>query len=635
MDGATLIKVEGNDLEGKIKDDASSGSISSSSVLDSAHTSSHEPNSRIPLKLETVNSEVVKMKTEQPFPSQEPLQRINKKSIFEQESSRVEEDGLSYYCSELCNSAGKGIKLYASEKSLQIHMNKDHPSTPPFKCKVCLKVCKSSSDFQIHSRSHLKPTLPFKCEECFLAFRDKCSLNLHLVRKHDYSSEKLNVKVFHCDMCSKRYYKKWALERHVVSVHVVDKAFECHVCSSTFIEQEELLKHIKCHDTPPANVCDVCSKAYKTKNNLLCHLGVHHHHFFHCDKCSKSFSDKSEFDVHSELELKVEYPCQICNEICPSQCSLTLHIQEIHNSTAELQTQEDKIKTSAEEFKCELCFKKFDRKSYIVAHRRQAHSHSQWPCSKCWKTFKTHCDMKTHELNHEGIKPHQCKSCDKSFSGLMKLKVHENNTHSNTKHYKCQLCPQSFGASLSLKLHMAKYHGGNKPFKCHLCTTSCVTQGHLKTHLMSHRTKRLFPCEICSKSLKTRYSLKTHVTKVHAPNPEKVRRHGESLVFVCNLCPFETKEDKHVAAHYNTHGFPKITLLRESLSSGAGKLDLPQTVKFDGKMKCVRCMEKRYKCSICSKYFASLWSFRVHCKVHLNENPYPNICSRRLVVKLI
>ena len=56
---------------------------------------------------------------------------------------------------------------------------------------------------------------------------------------------------------------------------------------------------------------------------------------------------------------------------------------------------------------------------------------------------------------------------------------------------------------------------------------------------------------------------------------------------MCKLCPFETEEHKQVASHYNDHGLPKITLLKETESSGAVKMNLPE------KTMLVRCIDKR------------------------------------------
>lgn len=63
------------------------------------------------------------------------------------------------------------------------------------------------------------------------------------------------------------------------------------------------------------------------------------------------------------------------------------------------------------EYECEICKKKFSKRSYLQAHTN-THK-NQFPCKRkdCSVICSTSYALKIHETDHEGSKPFLCVTC--------------------------------------------------------------------------------------------------------------------------------------------------------------------------------------------------------------------------------
>ena len=117
-----------------------------------------------------------------------------------------------------------------------------------------------------------------------------------------------------------------------------------------------------------------------------------------------------------------------------------------------------KIHDDSKSFKCDVCFKVFDRNSNLVQHYR----------------------------THTGEKPFNCQLCDSKFAQKIHLVRHQA-THSDIKSFKCSICPEDrfFKTKDGLSHHMVFHYEPNffcshYDYKCH---TKCCLNRHEKTHL--------------------------------------------------------------------------------------------------------------------------------------------------------
>ena len=70
-------------------------------------------------------------------------------------------------------------------------------------------------------------------------------------------------------------------------------------------------------------------------------------------------------------------------------------------------------------------------------------------------------------LVHTGIKEHQCEVCEKKFSRKSNLNVHIL-THTKVKAHECDICKKKFNLKGDLVSHF-RIHLGEKPYGCAEC----------------------------------------------------------------------------------------------------------------------------------------------------------------------
>ena len=144
-------------------------------------------------------------------------------------------------------------------------------------------------------------------------------------------------------------------------------------------------------------------------------------------------------------------------------------------------------------FSCELCPKKFKRKTHCTAHYKLFHSHVRsFLCCKCPKLFKLRHHLNEHEITH-GEKSFSCSDCTKSFFTKKSLKSHMK-THME-KDLFCEFCILKFKHKCNLKSHI-KTHTEKKKWKCGECQKLFLTIHYLKSHLLkTHKNMSFFQSE--------------------------------------------------------------------------------------------------------------------------------------------
>uniref|UniRef100_A0A0N4ZGB1 C2H2-type domain-containing protein n=1 Tax=Parastrongyloides trichosuri TaxID=131310 RepID=A0A0N4ZGB1_PARTI len=139
------------------------------------------------------------------------------------------------------------INVFTNDNSISLWRdeanNKKSSSRPTViaKCGVCGLVVQHPSKIKQHAQTHLK-IKPFTCEICDEKFSRKCSLNLHIKRKHK------ELKEFPCTWeCGKSFPTIGLLNEHVRFNHSGMRRYKCTVleCGSLFVRRQQLLSHLK------------------------------------------------------------------------------------------------------------------------------------------------------------------------------------------------------------------------------------------------------------------------------------------------------------------------------------------------------------------------------------------------------
>ena len=98
-----------------------------------------------------------------------------------------------------------------------------------------------------------------------------------------------------CILCNKIYSDKYALKRHVDTVHQGTTESICRSCGRTFDSKEELKNHMKFHKLP----CNLCNKIYSDKKALKRHVEtVHQGKAESCEICGKKYKEKRQIKYH-------------------------------------------------------------------------------------------------------------------------------------------------------------------------------------------------------------------------------------------------------------------------------------------------------------------------------------------------
>ena len=95
----------------------------------------------------------------------------------------------------------------------------------------------------------------------------KTKLIIHLKRH-------LNIKSFHCPICSKNFSEKGNMKIHV-RTHTNERPYPCEFCPKKFKTFGQLKDHRATHSGLRPFLCEKCGKKFGRKSVLFVHLGTH------------------------------------------------------------------------------------------------------------------------------------------------------------------------------------------------------------------------------------------------------------------------------------------------------------------------------------------------------------------------
>lgn len=292
----------------------------------------------------------------------------------------------------------------------------------------------------------------------------------------------------------------------------------------------------------------------------------------------------------------IEYECDYCGKKFPTKMQIYRHV-ETHN-------------TARRTFVCKVCDAGFRLSSLLRIHMRSHEGQKTHACPICAKQFSTQTTMMTHMVIHAVNNPHVCKQCNKSFSSSFCLKSHSV-THTNEKPYVCAKCNYPFTLRSNLLRHM-KQHIGNT--NCTKCPEKFLTLHELKHHMrQTHKTPRqqVFKCKICGEKFEEKKSFRLHM-----------RTHNDELRFECHLCKRKFLWESELSIHMK-----RCIGEKEFRCGQCPKLF---TFKHEAESHFRRKHIKSFQCDQCDEVFNSLKRLERHTEWHTKQRPFkcPK-CGRR------
>jgi len=76
----------------------------------------------------------------------------------------------------------------------------------------------------------------------------------------------LDIVLFPCDQCAKKYQSSYSLKRHM-DIHSGNKPFKCDICEKAFVYKSYPLDHLKTHSSLEdcSYLCEICGQTFKLR----------------------------------------------------------------------------------------------------------------------------------------------------------------------------------------------------------------------------------------------------------------------------------------------------------------------------------------------------------------------------------
>lgn len=300
-------------------------------------------------------------------------------------------------------------------------------------------------------------------------------------------------KIFHCDICKAKFKYKQNLKKHFEKPHhqQTNKRYQCPDCAKCFSGPKMLRRHSVIHGDDYRK-CKLCSKEFFSRTNLLRHIDEIHKQkkLFECDYCHNTFAQMVALKLHINANhvRDIMYKCTICDKQLLSRDGFYKHQKYIHfdaNVSPRPKRPPSKGRTGV--WQCQYCGKMSKQRNTHETHLRTHTGERPYPCQICDKKFAQHSSLLQHSRVHTGETPFKCEICEKKFKFKIRLQEHSR-LHTGDRPYACTYCDKTFTMRGNLTVHMRSLHTGETPYECKQCDNKFTTVNALKRHLNSVHT---------------------------------------------------------------------------------------------------------------------------------------------------
>ncbi|KAG7210418.1 hypothetical protein KM043_011950 [Ampulex compressa] len=309
--------------------------------------------------------------------------------------------------------------------------------------------------------------------------------------------------------------------------------------------------------------CNQCLQQFSKLGNFRVHACLHGNN--RCDHCDQTFATLKALQLHAKVHEGEPDPdqktfvCEICGTEFCSHKSLRLH-SRMHAPVRARHVDAPEGTPSAT-FTCPECGKILSE-SYKEAHMA-LHSGDSVTCRVCNRKFDSADSLAMHAAVHTelGASPSPTPPVGDTAA----------EPSESQKPYQCQHCGRRFTRPHE-KVKHERIHTGEKPHACEVCGKTFRVSYCLTLHMRTHTGVRPYGCQHCGKRFKASSVYNHHLLT-----------HGEKRAYTCPYCPKTFKTRVQLAGHKNSHTKP-------------------------------------FRCTECSRPFASLYAARAHIQTHKKDN---------------
>ncbi|XP_044727365.1 gastrula zinc finger protein XlCGF7.1-like [Chrysoperla carnea] len=202
-------------------------------------------------------------------------------------------------------------------------------------CKYCDKPFKDKCSLKNHIKEeHLRIEKYVTCHICGKSITKK---NIH----HHLATHGEREKIT-CDKCSKTFINDLTFKAHMKEIHGERiRKHLCNICGHASRSAADLRKHIRTHSDERPYSCDRCDKTFRCADNVKRHISSVHlnERKYQCTFCPQAFCAKSTWVHHERLHTgENPHKCEVCGKAFAQKIALTVHMKT-HNNSRENRTQ--------------------------------------------------------------------------------------------------------------------------------------------------------------------------------------------------------------------------------------------------------------------------------------------------------
>ncbi|XP_008550811.1 zinc finger protein 595 isoform X2 [Microplitis demolitor] len=330
-----------------------------------------------------------------------------------------------------------------------------------------------------------------------------------------------------------------------------------------------------------------------------------------CDNCDQAFATVKALQLHMKVHgpdaspTKKSFVCRICGTQFASHKSLRLH-SRMHAPVRARHVDAPEGKPTAS-FTCLECGKTLSV-SYREAHM-SLHAGDTATCGICNRKFDSAESLAMHAAVHpelgvvqvsSGQQVTEPSSPTSNTSASTTATAGVDNDLDLTKPYQCQHCGRRFTRPHE-KVKHERIHTGEKPHVCEVCGKKFRVSYCLTLHMRTHTGVRPYHCQHCNKRFKASSVYNHHLLT-----------HGEERAYTCPYCPKTFKTRVQLAGHKNSHTKPfRCTECSRPFASLYAARAHIQTHKKDNNLK--------FTCHICGASYGRAFALKDHLKIHSSE----------------